>query len=252
MTVYIAVCTALFGLLIGSFLNVCIYRLPLEQSIAFPPSHCMSCGHKLGILDLFPLFSYIFLGGKCRYCKAKISIQYPIVEFLNSAMYLLGFYKFGLSLQFVFFALLCSLLIILTFTDLRHMTMPTVILAIVFVLGVLYMLLVKKQYLDSLFGALAGGGFFLLLNLVTKGNMGEGDIILIAALGLWLGLKGIVITTLFAFIIAAVVSVAVLIKNGGNLKTMVPFGSFIAIGAVISFCWCSSIIDWYLSFFESI
>lgn len=250
MTVYIAVCTVLFGLLIGSFLNVCIFRIPEKQSIAFPPSHCMSCGHKLGVLDLFPLFSYIFLGGKCRYCKARISIQYPFVEFLNALLYLLGFYKFGLSLQFVFFALLCSLLIVLTFIDFKYMLLPNILVAIVAVLGILYMLLVKRQYLDSLWGALAGGGFFLLLFLVTRGNMGGGDIKLMFAVGIWLGLKGTAMAALFAFVIGAIASVAVLIKNGGGRKTKIPFGPFIALGTIMSLCWCNEILSWYLSFFE--
>lgn len=250
MTIYIGVCVALFGLLIGSFLNVCIFRIPEKQSIAFPPSHCMNCNHKLGVLDLFPVFSWLFLGGKCRYCKAKISVQYPIVEFINAAFYLYGFYKFGLSLQFVFFALLCSLLLVLTLIDFKYFILPNILVLIVFILGILYMLLVKKQYLDSLWGVLAGGGFFLLLMLVTRGNMGGGDIKLMAALGVWLGLKGTVMTMLFAFVIGALASVIVLIKNGGGRKTMIPFGPFISAGTIISLCWCEDIIAWYLSFFE--
>lgn len=250
MTVYIGVCVALFGLLIGSFLNVCIFRIPEKQSIAFPPSHCMSCNHKLGVLDLFPVFSWLFLGGKCRYCKAKISGQYPLVEFINAVFYLLGFYKFGLSLQFVFFALLCSLLIILTFIDFKYYILPNILVLIVFILGILYMLLVKKQYLDSLWGVLVGGGFFLLLMLVTRGNMGGGDIKLMAALGVWLGLKGTVLTMLAAFVIGAAASVVVLAKNGGGRKTMMPFGPFISVGTIISLCLCEDIIAWYLSFFE--
>ncbi len=250
MTVYIAVCVALFGLLIGSFLNVCIFRIPEKKSIAFPPSHCMSCDHKLGILDLFPVFSYLFLGGKCRYCKTKISVQYPLVEFINASLYVFGFCKFGLSPQFVFFALLCSLLLILTLIDFKYMILPNILVLIVFVLGILYMLLVKRQYLDSLFGILAGGGFFLLLFLVTRGNMGGGDIKLMAALGIWLGLKGTIMTTLFAFVIGALASVVVLAKNGGGRKTAVPFGPFISLSTIISFCWCEDIIAWYLGFFE--
>lgn len=250
MTIYIGICAALFGLLIGSFLNVCIYRIPEKQSIAFPPSHCMSCNHKLGVLDLFPVFSWLFLGGRCRYCKTKISVQYPLIELANALFYVFGFYKFGLCPQFVFFALLCSLLLALTLIDFKYFILPNVLVAAVLVLGILYMILVKKQYLDSLWGVLAGGGFFLLLMLVTRGNMGGGDIKLMAALGVWLGLKGSVMTMLFAFVIGAVASVFVLIKKHGGRKTMMPFGPFISIGAVIAFCWCEDIIAWYLSFFE--
>jgi leader peptidase (prepilin peptidase)/N-methyltransferase len=130
------------------------------------------------------------------------------------------------------------------------MILPNTLVLAVLVLGILYMLLVKKQYLDSLYGALAGGGFFLLLYLVTRGNMGGGDIKLIAALGVWLGLKATVMTTLLAFVIGAVASVAVLIKNKGGRKLQVPFGPYIAIACVISFCWCSNLIEWYLGFFE--
>ena len=107
----------IYGIIIGSFLNVCIYRIPREESIAFPSSHCPSCGTSLKWYDNIPLFSYISLMGKCRYCKTKISLQYPIIEFINGFTYLLLYNHFDLSLVFIFYALICSVLIVITFID---------------------------------------------------------------------------------------------------------------------------------------
>lgn len=247
---FMYICIGLLGLIIGSFLNVCICRIPQKQSIAFPPSHCMSCGHKLNVIDLFPVFSYIFLKGKCRYCSEKISIQYPTVELLNCLLYLVGLYKFGINLEFVFFVLLSSLLIVLSLIDIKHMILPNILVLIVFILSILYMIFIKKTYMDSLWGFLIGGGFFLLLMLVTLGNMGGGDIKLMAALGVWLGLQGTVLTIAFAFIVGAVVSVILMITKKADRKSMLPFGPFICLGSLFAMTYGSLLIDWYFSFFE--
>lgn len=140
----------IIGLCIGSFLNVCIYRIPREESIAFPPSHCTSCGYELKAVDLIPIISYLFLKGKCRKCGEKISIKYPLVELLNGVLYLLIFLKFGLSLSFVFYSLLTSLLIVISYIDLdsKYIYSSTTILGVV--LAAIYIfLLISFPFVDQ-------------------------------------------------------------------------------------------------------
>lgn len=246
--VFMYIVVGLLGLFIGSFLNVCICRIPYDQSIAFPPSHCTSCNHKLGVLDLVPLFSWLFLGGKCRYCKEKISVQYPIVEFANMTIWILMFAKFGLSLQFLLISILFSLLLVLTIIDIYHMILPDSLVICTLIISVLYTVFVRQQYLDSLFGLLVGGGFFLLIVLLSKGAaMGWGDVKLMAVLGILLGFKPAILACGAAFIIGAVVSVILLMNKKVGGKTAVPFGPFICIGAVISLLYAEPIMNLYLS-----
>ncbi len=275
----------LFGAVTGSFLNVCIFRIPEKQSISFPPSHCMSCSHKLAPADLFPIFSYIFLRGKCRYCKSKISPQYPIVEFLNCAAYLALFWKFGLSWFFLFFALLSSVMIVLAGIDIHHMILPDKVVLVAAVLGLIYVLIpesvlspertaviegitynissditpdfgfglgiVSNKYadriLDALIGAAAGGAVFYLIALATRGNMGGGDRKLMTALGLWFGLKGTALVFFLAFIIGSVVSLIIVGAKKGGRKTPVPFGPFIILGAFTTIFFYSQLIELYLN-----
>lgn len=284
MIAFMYIIIGLFGLAIGSFLNVCIYRIPEKQSISFPPSHCMSCGHKLSVPDLFPLFSYIFLKGKCRYCKAKISIQYPIVELTNALIYIALFYKFGISWFFPLFALLSSVIIILAVIDIHHMILPDKLVLIAAVLGIIYILIPESilapsktavidgitynitsnirpgfgfglgivsipyadRIIDALLGAVAGGGIFWIIAQITHGNMGGGDIKLMAALGLWFGLKGTAAVFLLAFIIGAVISLIIVIVKHANGKTHVPFGPFIIAAAFITLFFYTPIIEFYL------
>lgn len=284
MIAFMYIVIGLFGLAIGSFLNVCIYRIPEKQSISFPPSHCMSCGHKLSVMDLFPLFSYIFLGGKCRYCKEKISPQYPVVEFLNAALYVLMFYKFGMSWFFPLFAVLSSLMIILAFIDIHHMILPDKLVIIAAALGIIYLLIPENilapertavingityritsgirpdfgfglgissipyadRIIDALIGAIAGGGIFWIIALVTRGNMGGGDIKLMAALGLWFGLKGTAMVFLLAFVIGSIISLIIIRVKHANGKTMVPFGPFIILAAFITIFFYTPLLELYL------
>lgn len=284
MIAFMYIVVGLFGLAIGSFLNVCIYRIPEKHSISFPPSHCMSCGHKLSVLDLFPLFSYIFLGGKCRYCKEKISIQYPVVEFLNAAVYVFLFHKFGMSWFFPLFALLSSIMIILAFIDIHHMILPDKLVIIAAALGLIYILIPESilapertavidgitykialgarpafgfglgisgipyadRILDALLGAVAGGGIFWIIALATRGNMGGGDIKLMAALGLWFGLKGNAMIFLLAFVIGSVISLIIIRVKHANGKTKVPFGPFIILASFITLFFYTPIIEFYL------
>lgn len=249
MDIFTAVVIFLIGLLIGSFLNVCIYRIPKGESIAFPPSHCTSCNHRLGPLDLVPVFSYVFLRGRCRYCHEKISIRYPIVEMLNAFMYLLCFLKFGLTLEFVKFALLLSVLIVISLIDLDHSIIPGYIIIFAAVAGIILDIIGYKlnvSLLNYLYGMLIGGGVILLIVVLT-GGMGGGDIQLMAVIGLFLGFKNTILTLLLSFIIGGAAGATLILLKKKSRKDYIPFGPWIAAAAFIAVFLGDSIVNWYIS-----
>lgn len=245
----------LYGVIIGSFLNVCILRIPRNETIVTTPSHCMSCGHKLAWYDLFPLFSYLFLGGKCRYCKAKISWQYPLVEFLNGVLYLLAFLVMGIGQnvsQTIYIFIVCiflSTLLVLSGIDITHQIVPDKINLFIFILGIIVTILDYQNW------ALHVIGFFAvsvpLFVLLLFGGMGGGDVKLYAAAGLLIGWKNAVLSIMLASVFGAIASVIMLAagkaKDGG--KTRIPFVPFIALGMLISVLWGSNIINWYINKF---
>ena len=254
MEIYIYVIVALIGLIIGSFLNVCIYRIPRKESISFPPSHCFSCNNNLKPKDLFPVFSYIFLKGKCRYCGDKISIQYPLIETLNSLVYLLLFKHFGLSIQFVFYAVLASTVIVVSIIDYYHQIIPNKIVLFTLIIGIIYRITILISFnqdlltvlKDSLLGFLIGGGFYLLIFILTRGNMGGGDIKLMAALGVWLGAVDTGIAIFLTFMIGALVSVFLLATKIKGRKDAIAFGPFIVLGTFMTILYKIEIMDVYL------
>ena len=253
MQLFIYTIIITLGLLIGSFLNVCIYRIPKDESIAFPPSHCFNCGKNLRPLDLIPVVSYVFLRGKCGNCKTHISMQYPIIEITNSLVYLLLFMHFGLTLSFGFYAILSSILIVITIIDYYHKIIPDrlnlmiLIMGVVFKLTTLFVLKGEGELIGSLLGFLIGGGIFLLIALATNGAMGGGDIKIMAALGVWFGVKGILLITLLSFIIGAIVSVVLLITKVKSRKDEIPFGPFICIATFLAMLYTDEIIDIYFN-----
>ena len=242
------------GLLIGSFLNVCIYRIPEKASISFPPSHCFSCDHKLKPIDLIPVFSYLFLRGKCRYCGEKISIQYPLIETLNSLVYLLLLTHFGLSIQFLFYAILASTLIVVSIIDYYHQIIPNETVLFTLIIGIIYRISTYFAFDENLFtilkqsllGFLIGGGFYFLIFILTRGNMGGGDIKLMAALGVWLGAVDTGLSIFLTFMIGAVVSVFLLATKIKGRKDAIPFGPFIVLGTFITILYKTEIINLYL------
>lgn len=249
MNIFIAVFIFLFGLLIGSFLNVCIYRIPRGESIAFPPSHCTSCDHKLSPFDLVPVFSYIFLKGKCRYCGQKISARYPVVELLNAAAYLLCFLKFGLSVDFVKFALFLSVLIVVSNIDFDHSIIPLNVIIFASIAGIILNIIGYKfnaGLLDFLYGVLIGGGVILLIVVIT-GGMGGGDIQLMAVAGLFLGFKSTIITLLLSFIIGGAAGALLILLKKKTRKDYIPFGPWISAAAAIAVFLGNSIVNWYIS-----
>ena len=247
MDLLIYVYIFIIGTLIGSFLNVCIYRLPEGKSVVSPPSACSSCGHRLGFLDLVPILSYVFNRGRCRYCGAKYSIQYPLIELLNGILYLFIFYKYGFTWISVMHSLTVSVLIVVFLIDLRYKIIPDSII----IFGLLYTTIISIMFIDinimnRLYGFLFGFGLFLLIALVTNA-MGGGDIKLMGFLGLNFGLKGIIFITVSSFVIGAVISVGLLISKIATRKDYIPFGPFIAVAALIYIFWGEELINIYFN-----
>jgi leader peptidase (prepilin peptidase)/N-methyltransferase len=243
----------IYGLLIGSFLNVLIYRIPREESITFPGSHCPECNHKLKWYDNIPLISYIMLQGKCRYCGAKISIQYPLIETLNAIVYVFLYISFGWSIDFVFYALIASVLIAIAGIDLKEQIIPDSLVVSILVFEVLhkaanyFVIGHSPRLVDSLLGLAVGGGIFLIIVLVSRGGMGGGDVTLIGALGFVLGFKYILLTIFFSFILGAIISVFLLATKLKTRKDPIPFGPFIIVGFFIVLMYGEQILDWYFN-----
>lgn len=251
--------TAIFifiiGLFIGSFLNVCIYRIPREESIVFPSSHCTKCNTRLKPYDLIPVFSYLAYGGKCKSCRERISLQYPIIESLNGLIYLLLYLQFDLTIHFVFFAILSSLLTTISGIDYHHQIIPDGLVLIGVVIGVFYIGYLKLMtpqtitLIDHIVGGLVGGGVLLLLAIASKGGMGGGDIKLMAMFGLWLGWRLSLLTLFLSFVMGGIVGVLFLLLKLKGKKDAIPFGPFICLGGMASLLYGERILTWYLQMF---
>lgn len=249
----IAILIMIYGLLIGSFLNVLIYRIPRDESIAFPGSHCPTCNHKLVWYDNIPLFSYISLKGKCRYCKTKISSQYPLIEALNALVYILLFIKFGFSPIFVFYALVASALIAIAIIDLKRLIIPDSLVISIIIFAVLYKSLnyfiygISPLILDSILGLLIAGGIFLAIVILSRGGMGGGDVTLIGALGFVLGLKYILLTIFLSFLYGSIISIFLLATKLKTRKDPIPFGPFIILAFFTTIFFGQSLLQWYIN-----
>lgn len=239
----------LLGVIIGSFLNVCIFRIPNEESISYPPSHCSNCNHKLGVLDLVPVLSFIFIKGRCRYCHEKISIQYPIIEILNGFLYFFIFCKYGLTIYTLKYCMFASILIVIGMIDYKTQyvyTSTTIfgsITAIIFL--VIEHLLSKQNWTTYLFGGIIGFLIIGLIVFITKG-MGEGDIEIAVVCGLFLGVKGILLTLFLGIVLGGITGIIIMALKLKNLKDKIAFGPFLAIGAIVSALFGTEIINIYL------
>lgn len=234
------------GLLIGSFLNVCIYRIPRGESISFPPSHCPNCNTSLKPADLMPVLSYILLRGRCITCKVRISPRYPSIELLNTLVYVAIYSVYGNNIMTVIFCLTASVLIVISMIDLDTQTIPDRMHVIIGSIAFINILIQRdiSVLASAGMGFIVGGGFFLLLAIITKGGMGGGDIKLMAVLGLLFGLKGIILLIFLAFVIGAVVSVSMLVAKLKQRKEFIPFGPFIAISGLFVMLWGEYLQSW--------
>jgi leader peptidase (prepilin peptidase)/N-methyltransferase len=237
------------GLCIGSFLNVCIYRLPEGGSIAYPPSNCPSCGSRLRVVDLIPVLSYLSLRGKCRYCGSKISVQYPIVELTAGILFLLAFLKYGLTLATLRTVVLFAVVIAATMIDLGYRIIPDRLNLAGFLLGVILLFESRDVLTANSIGFLAGGGILYLVAVVSRGGMGGGDIKLAAVMGLLLGWKYLLLALFLSFTAGAIVGVLLVLLKIKRMKEALPFGPFLALGSVIAALAGDWLISWYLQLF---
>ncbi len=236
----------LFGLTVGSFSNVCIYRLPKKESVSFPGSRCTACNTPIRAMDNIPVFSYLILGGKCRSCGEKISIVYPLVELVVALLIVAVFFKFGFSWEFLIFAIVCPTLVIITMIDYEHKIIPDRITLPGIVLG-----FGAGWYLagpiNSLLGFLLGGGLFYLLAVLSRGGMGGGDIKFIAAAGALLGWQKVLLVIVLGATLGSIVGLALMVVQNKDRKTQIPFGPFLAVGTLIAIFFGEDLISMYLS-----
>lgn len=238
----------ILGLLVGSFLNVCIYRIPRKESIVVGNSHCTSCNTEIKRYDLIPVFSYLILGGKCRNCKAKISPRYPIIESLNMLSWVLVFIFKGFTLQSIIYCALASALIVVAMIDIDTMEVPPCMDIFILVLGVIALFLPDMPFYERLIGFGAASAILLVIALLT-GGMGGGDIKLMAVCGLVVGWKVILLGLLFGIILGGIFAAIKLIRRKTTRKSEMPFVPFLAIGTYAAVLWGMPLLNWYLSLF---
>lgn len=240
-----------FGALIGSFLNVCIYRLPRGESIAWPGSHCPSCGNAIAFYDNIPLLSYLWLAGRCRACRQPISIRYPLVEAVNAAGYLAILWTFGVNGMALFYAILFSALLVVTGTDLTHKIIPNVITLPGIALGLVGAATVLPVGLiNGLLGVVVGGGILWALAWASpyvfgKEGMGGGDIKLLAMIGAFLGWKPVLLTMMIGSLTGSVVGISLIALRFMKRDEYIPFGPFLVFGALLSMFFAQPLLDWY-------
>ena len=246
-----AVVAAIFGAIVGSFLNVVAYRLPRGESLLHPPSACPSCGTPIKPYDNVPVLGWLWLRGRCRSCGAHISAQYPIVEAVTGALCAACVLRFGADSDVWLPLVFVLLLVPITLIDLEHHIIPNVLSAIGAVAAFALVLAFQTDDLtEHIIAALAAGGFFLIAALVYPAGMGMGDVKLAAVMGLFLGRA--VVPAIFAALIAGTVVGAVVIARFGakdGRKKGIPFGPWLAFGSLVGLFWGDEIVDWYLDSF---
>lgn len=248
MTFYYEILFFCFGLIIGSFLNVCIYRIPKNETVVTTPSHCTSCGHRLAWFDLIPLISFTLLKGKCRYCGEKINPRYPIVELLNACVWTVTCAMFGMNTYSIIYCLLFSALIVLSFIDINEGIVPDKINLFILILGMVMMLLDKQNWLGHIIGFFAVSLPLLVIAAAT-GGFGGGDIKLFAAVGLLVGWKLALLSMIAAILSASIFSIVLVCAKKAGRKTKIPLVPFISIGIFISVFFGYQLIGWYITTF---
>jgi leader peptidase (prepilin peptidase)/N-methyltransferase len=262
---------ALFGAVVGSFLNVVIHRLPAGESSVFPGSHCPRCGAPIRPRDNVPVLGWIALGGRCRDCRAPIDPRYPLVELANALLWAALALRFGFGFPLFAFAALCSALLAITLIDVDHWIIPDAITLPGIVAGLLASFflpprgsliaeflrhrllldrlpgfLASSGFWDSLAAVLLGGGFFYLVAVVSRGGMGGGDIKLTAMMGAFLGLRDLGVAIFVGLIAGSAVGIALMIAGRKTRKDAIPFGPFLALGGICAVFWGRSLVTWYL------
>jgi len=257
----VALILFVLGSMVGSFLNVCIVRLPKGESIIFPPSHCPACKTPIPFYDNVPLVSYLFLRGHCRFCRTRISARYFVVELLAATLAVALFARFGLGAAFFVNFVFAAALVVISFVDLDARIVPDVISLPGIGLGVLSSLLqypwpadhlsIPPSPVSSLLGILMGGGFLLLVAWLYEyftgvEGMGGGDVKLLAMIGAFLGWPSIPLTLFFASLVGSVVGVVLMVRAGAGGKYAIPFAPFLCLGALCHLFAGKELVQFYL------
>lgn len=244
-TILLYIVIFLYGIIIGSFLNVCICRIPRKENIVSVRSHCMNCGYQLKWYDLFPLFSYLALGGRCRRCKTRISVQYPIVEALNGVLYLMVFIRFGMSIESLLYCLLFSALLTLSVIDFRTYEIPPGINYFILAIGLIRAAIDYKQWVDYVIGFLSVSVFLYLLYRFSGGRaIGGGDVKLMAVCGLVIGWKLNILAFFLGCIFGSVIHlIRMKVTGQGHVLAM---GPYLSAGIAVSVLFGNDFLEWYL------
>lgn len=236
----------LYGIVIGSFLNVLIYRLPLQENITTQRSHCMQCGNQIQWYDLVPLVSFIVLRGRCRYCGNKISVQYPLIEAINGFGYVLIFVINGFTLFSILDCLLFSILVVISVIDWRTFEIPFSLNIAIMVLAILVVILDRNNLIEHVIGFCVISGFLLLIDWITKGRgIGGGDIKLMASAGFYLGWKNSILAFVIGCMIGAIIHL--ILMKLYNKEHLLAFGPYLSAGILITVLYGNQLISWYMN-----
>ena len=252
---FVVTVLALFGLAVGSFLNVCIHRLPEHESVVSPGSRCPGCGYVLRWYDNIPVISYLLLRGRCRSCRAPISIRYPIIEVVTMVVFLAHYLIIGPDILLVPRLFFACMLIVLFAIDLEHHLLPNAITLPGIAIGLAFSLLLPPGIIAAALGALIGGGSLWAIGEVYyrfsgQEGMGGGDVKMLAMIGAFLGWKLAIVTLVFSSIAGALIGLLVLAIRKGGLKYALPYGTFLALGALIASLFGDQIVAWYVGLYR--
>lgn len=256
MEILLIIIFGLLGTAIGSFLNVCIDRLPAGKSVAYPPSRCDACQRRLTGLDLVPVFSYLFLRGRCRYCRVPIPWRVFWVELFTGLLFAFAFWMFGLTLQFIVVIIYSCVLIVLSVIDLNYKLILNKIVypmaGVTLIINIFVPEPGIKQFLLDLAGGAIGFGILFVPALIYSKGMGWGDVKMAGLVGLMTGFPNVFVAVLGGIVLGGLVAITLLLLKKKGRKDGIPFGPFLALGAMIALFWGTSIIDWYLGFFSQL
>jgi len=244
----------LLGLAVGSFLNVCIHRLPRDQSLNSPPSRCPSCEYRLRWFDNIPVLSYVLLGGRCRKCRARISIRYPVVELITMVLFIIHGVVFGWSALLVPRLVFACAMVVLFAIDLEHQLLPNVITLPGIVVGLIASAVLPPGIVDALIGVVIGGGVLWLIGEAYfrysgHEGMGGGDVKMLAMIGAFLGWKLVLVTLVLSSIAGSVIGLLVIAIRKGGMKYALPYGTFLALGALVASLAGDAIVNWYVGLY---
>ncbi|MCL4845528.1 MAG: A24 family peptidase [Acidobacteria bacterium] len=251
----LAALAGVLGLMVGSFLNVCIHRLPRRESIIWPASRCPACGHPIRWVHNVPLVGFLVLGGRCASCRAPISSRYPIVEAVTGGLFVLHVAVIGPEWLLVPRLLFAAAMVALFAIDLEHQILPNVITLPGIVAGLAFSLALPPGLTSAVIGAVAGGGLPYLIAwayFLWRGvdGLGFGDVKMLAMIGAFLGWPAMLLTLALASVTGALVGGALILLGRGDGQLKLPFGTFLAVGALVASLWGDGIILWYTGFYE--